>query len=77
MTIKNIKSVNMLSTKEMSDVKGGATWSAIISAGVAAYDPTATTTQNITAITTAVVAVVAVVADDKRPPRPGGGITTL
>jgi hypothetical protein len=74
MTIKNIKSINTLSTREMSDVKGGATWSAIISAGVAAYDPTATTTQNITAITTAVVAVV---ADDKRPPRPGGGITTL
>ena len=74
MTIKNIKSINTLSTKEMSDVKGGGTFKAIISAGIAAYDPNATDAKNFTAITTAVVAVV---ADDKRPPRPGGGITTL
>lgn len=64
MTIKNFQSLVVLAKSQMVEIKGGISVKAVVAVSTNAASDVA-------------VAVVEALADDKRPPRPGGGISTL
>jgi hypothetical protein len=69
--MRNLDNVMLLTPREMQFVKGGASAVALAVTSAIAAGVTGTALAA-TALTAADVA-----ADDKRPPRPGGGISTL